>query len=227
MRKYEDVDIIAALGAVLEINTEHYRSDFRYDIESFQKAATQPDGDNNHLIWLSRLSGTECFPERNTLIRGISAFNTCNYYANSQDSIHAYAVEITGAKGGKPMGNLFELDLREYAARILRDAQPPTHITLSLENGTKKQITYEQYDKNWTSVLNEFGPVAMRRYEVADERGLQQLLIAQRSIRQHHTPAVFKLRIHNPKPSIREQLATAKSAVPARHPAEQKMEPSR
>lgn len=36
MRKYENVDIIAALGTVMQINTEHYKSDFQYDIERFQ-----------------------------------------------------------------------------------------------------------------------------------------------------------------------------------------------
>jgi len=33
MRKFENVDIVAALGAVVELNTEHYKSDFRHDIE--------------------------------------------------------------------------------------------------------------------------------------------------------------------------------------------------
>ena len=33
MRKYEHVDVIASLGAVMEINTEHYKSDFQYDRE--------------------------------------------------------------------------------------------------------------------------------------------------------------------------------------------------
>ena len=60
MRKYENVDIIAALGAVVELNTEHYKSDFKYDIEMLKDAARNPDSDNDHLLWLSRNSGTEC-----------------------------------------------------------------------------------------------------------------------------------------------------------------------
>ncbi len=32
MRKYENVDIIASLGAVMELNTEHYKSDFPFCI---------------------------------------------------------------------------------------------------------------------------------------------------------------------------------------------------
>jgi hypothetical protein len=72
MRKIENVDITAALGAVLEINTQHYKGDFRYDIEMF-RAATEPDGENNYLLWLSRPSGTECFKERDAHIRDVTA----------------------------------------------------------------------------------------------------------------------------------------------------------
>ena len=41
MRKYENVDIVAALGAVVELNTANYKSDFKYDIEMFKEAAKQ------------------------------------------------------------------------------------------------------------------------------------------------------------------------------------------
>ena len=63
MRKYEDVDIIASLGAVMELNTEHYQSDFRYDMKMFMEAARHPTEENTHLLWLSRRCGTECFRE--------------------------------------------------------------------------------------------------------------------------------------------------------------------
>ena len=64
MRKYANVDVPATLGAVMEVNTEHYKSDFEYDLTMFREAARNPDGENNHLLWLSRQSGTECFCER-------------------------------------------------------------------------------------------------------------------------------------------------------------------
>ena len=61
MRKYANVDIIAALGAVVELNTENYKSDFKYDIEMFREAALQPSAENRRFLWLSRPSGTYCF----------------------------------------------------------------------------------------------------------------------------------------------------------------------
>jgi len=44
------VDIIASLGAVMELNTEHYKSDFRYDMEMFMEAAQHPTEENTHLL---------------------------------------------------------------------------------------------------------------------------------------------------------------------------------
>ncbi|WP_250228662.1 hypothetical protein [Anaeropeptidivorans aminofermentans] len=161
MRKYENVDIIAALGAVMEINTEHYKSDFKYDVEMFKQAAVQPDGDNNRLIWFSRQSGTECFRERNTFIKETSAYNTCQYYAGTKDTLLTYAVEITGMEGGKVMGNLYELDYRRQAARLEKDAQQPTEVTLFLADGTEKRLPYEEYNKIWTGWLTDTARLIM------------------------------------------------------------------
>lgn len=213
MRKYENVDVIAALGAVMEINTEHYKSDFKYDIEMFQKAADYPDGDNNRLIWFSRQSGTECFRERSTFIKETSAYNTCQYYAGTKDTILAYAVEITGMEGGKPVGNLYELDYRRQAAQLEKAAQPPAAVTLFLADGTEKRLPYDEYQGSWTVLNDRYGKIDRVRFEVADEGGLQQLLKQARDDRQKHTPAVFKLRNNSRKPSIRAQLAERKDAA--------------
>lgn len=42
---YEHMDVIASPGAVMEINTKHYKSDFQYNREMFQKAAKHPDSE--------------------------------------------------------------------------------------------------------------------------------------------------------------------------------------
>ena len=76
MRKYENVDIIASLGAVMELNTEHYKSDFRYDMEMFMEAAQHPTEENTHLLWLSRHCGTECFRERDAYLKESQANHT-------------------------------------------------------------------------------------------------------------------------------------------------------
>lgn len=214
MRKYENVDVTAALGAVMEINTEHYKSDFQYDIEMFQKAAAEPDGNNNHLIWFSRQSGTECFFERNTHIKETSAYNTCQYHAGTSDTIRAYAVEITGTEDGKVMGNLYELDYRKFAARLEKEAQPPVDVTLFRADGTQQQIPFAEYKNTGNMALQDkYGAIQRLRFEVADEGSLQQLMKQARGERLKYTRAVFKPRNSSRKPSIRAQLAEGKAAT--------------
>ena len=213
MRKYENVDVIAALGAVMEVNTEHYKSDFKYDIDMFKTAAAEPDGINNHLIWFSRQSGTECFKERNTFIKETAAYNTYQYYADTKDTLLTYAVEITGMESGIVKGNLYELDYRQQAARLQKDAQQPTEVTLFLADGTEKRLPYEDYNNSWIGLTDRYGKIDTVRFEVADEGSLQQLLKQTRGERLKQTPAVFKLRNTNRKPSIRAQLAESKAAA--------------
>ena len=213
MRKYENVDVIAALGAVMEINTEHYKSDFKYDIDMFKEAAAQPNGDNNHLFWLSRPSGTECFWERSASIKNTAAHNSWSYYADTKDTILAYAVEITGMENGKPTGNLYELDYRRQVAQLDKVAPSPVAVTLFLADGTQKQLPYEEYNNRWLGLTDRFGKIDRVRFEVADEGSLQQLLKQARDERQKNTPAAFKLRNISRKPSIRAQLAEGKAAA--------------
>ena len=56
-----DIDIIAFLGEILQANTQHYQSDFQYDIDSLQAAAEAGEGENHSMLWMSRPSGTWCF----------------------------------------------------------------------------------------------------------------------------------------------------------------------
>lgn len=223
MRKYENVDVIAALGAVMEINTEHYKSDFQYDIEKFKDAAAQPDAENSRLLWLSRPSGIECFSERNAHVTETRAHNAWCYYADTKDTILAYAVEVTGMEDGKVMGNLYELDYRKQVEQLKKDAQPPVEITLSLANGGEMHIPHDEYKNSYLGALeNHYGKITGMRFEVADEGIIRRAMKQAHAQRQKYTVAVFKLRNSSRKPSIRAQLAEDKGAAAPKQAAHTK-----
>jgi hypothetical protein len=214
MRKYENVDVIAALGAVMEINTEHYKSHFQYDIEMFQKGAATPDGDLNRLLWLSRPNGTECFRERDAHVKEIHSHNAWCYYADTKDTILAYAVEITVMEGGKVKGNLYELDYQKHVKQLKQAAQLPIEVTLFQANSTQQRITFDEYKNASNMALQDkYGAIQRLRFEVADESNIRQAMKQARSERQKYTPAVFKLRNSRRKPSIRAQLTEGKAAA--------------
>ena len=58
MQKFENMDLIAALEAIMHQNTAYYQSDFAYDIKMLREAARSDQPEDKLLLWLSRPSGT-------------------------------------------------------------------------------------------------------------------------------------------------------------------------
>ena len=69
MQKFENMDVIAALEAIMHQNTAYYQSDFAYDIKMLREAARSDQPEDKLLLWLSRPSGTFCFRERDHKLR--------------------------------------------------------------------------------------------------------------------------------------------------------------
>ena len=226
MRKYENVDIVAALGAVVELNTAHYKSDFKYDVDMFKEAARNPDGENNRLLWLSRQSGTECFKERDVYLIESQAHNSWIYYAERRgEGLLAYAVEITGLANGRVMGNLQELDYKQHAAEVQKSAFHVVTVSLKYKDGTDLRLPYKEWDGHRERLYNQHGEITQLRREPENEGNLQSVLKNSRVKRDKESrPAAFKVRVKNPKQlSIKDkieagkkQLAEQRAAAPVR-----------
>ena len=61
MQKFENMDVIAALEAIMHQNTAYYQSDFAYDIKMLREAARSDQPEDKLLLWLS---GTGCAAQR-------------------------------------------------------------------------------------------------------------------------------------------------------------------
>jgi len=228
MRKYENVDVIAALGAVVELNTEHYKSDFKYDVERFKEAAQHPDGENSRLLWMSRQSGTWCVKEREAHIKDTEAYNLWNGYATFlgpndgyqtvivSDRILAYAVEIIGLENGRVKGDLYELDYREHVRQLNRATLPKHTVTAKYEDGTTLTLPHAEYDGKRERLYYQHGKVTHFHVDPEDTGALRDILKQTREQREKEArPAVFKVRTSSKKPSIRKQLAEGKAAAAA------------
>ena len=243
MRKYENIDVIAALGAVVELNTEHYKSDFRYDVERLKKAARNTDGENNRFLWLSRQSGTYCFRERDVYIKDTAAYNYWHGSAKLlgspdfyrpvivDDRILAYAVNITGIVNGKVKGDLYELDYRDHIRQLEKNAQPLYTVTVGYEDGTILTLHHQDYEIKRERISHRHGDVKSYQSNPEDENVLCNVLKQIREKRESESrPAAFKVRVQHPKQlSIKQQIATGKkqleqqrTAVPKRTAAKSK-----
>jgi hypothetical protein len=186
MRKYENVDVIATLGAVVEINTEHYKSDFKYDIEKIREAAKHPDGENTRLLFMSRQSGTWCVKEREAYIKDAEAYNLWNGYATIlgdiksymstvvvQDRILAFAVDIKGAENGRVKGDVYELDYREHIRQLNRVALPLHTVTVKYEDGTELKLPHEEYYGRRERLYHQHGQIMSFHVDPEDAGALR------------------------------------------------------
>lgn len=157
MNKFENVDIIASLDAIMRQNTAFYQNDFEIDKKIIQKAAASPAAEDKRILWLSRPSGTYCFRERDVFLKDTRQHNTWRFYGEqTRDHILAYAVTITGTEGGKIKGDLYELDYPQHFKHVAKQALPADTVTLHYECGSRTQPTTQRFDGYPDPQLGEF-----------------------------------------------------------------------
>ena len=187
--KFEDVDVLASLEAILKQNTGFYQSDFDIDKQIIAEKAASPSKEDKTLLWLSRPSGTYCFRERDVFISDTAPHNTWRYYKEqSRDPILAYAVELTGTEGGKIKGNLYELDYEKHYERVKDNTLAAGTVTLVYEHGTREQPADRRFDGYPDPQLGKF-----ERFEVQpkDPEALQFLLREEKESRDKLKPGDF------------------------------------
>ena len=122
--KFENVDVLASLHAILKQNTGFYQSDFDIDREIIARAAANASKEDKTLLWFCRPSGTHCFRERDVFLKDTAPHNTWRFYMEqTSDRILAYAIELTDREHGKIKGNLYELDYSRHYLEKESDAR--------------------------------------------------------------------------------------------------------
>ena len=190
LNKFENVDVLASLEAILKQNTGFYQSDFDIDKQIIAEKAASPNKEDKTLLWLSRPSGTYCFRERDVFISDTAPHNTWRFYKEqTRDHILAYAVELTGVQDGKIKGNLYELDYEKHYERVKDNTLAAGTVTLMYEHGTREQPADRRFDGYPDPQLGKF-----ERFEVQpkDREALQFLLREEKESRDKLKPGDFK-----------------------------------
>ena len=193
LQKFENVDVIASLEAIMKQNTAFYQSDFDIDKQILQKAAISPIPEGKRLLWFSRPSGTCCFRERDVFLKDTRQHNTWRFYGEqTHDTILAYAVELTGTEQGKIKGNLYELDYPQHFREVIEKSISADNYTLLYEHGELTKPAGQYFDGNTDPQLGKF-----IRFEAQpnDPEALKSLLGEQKKKRIQHTPGDFKSHI--------------------------------
>ena len=193
MNKFENVDVIASLDAIMRQNTAFYQDDFDIDKRILQEAAARPGAEDRKILWFSRPSGTCCVRERDVFLKDTRQHNTWRFYGEqTRDTVLAYLVELTGKEDGKLKGNLYELDYGQHFRRVIEKSVPADNYTLVYEHGERKQPAGQYFDGNPDPQLGKF-----ERFEALpdDPDALQSLLQEERRSREQLPPGDFKAHI--------------------------------
>jgi hypothetical protein len=175
-RKFENVDVIDALRKIMSHNTRFYQTDYNYDIKTLTDAAAASDDSNRSFLWMSRDSGTWCFPERNVYIEKTHPHNTWLFYRNNPN-IKAFWVDLTPMKDGQVRGNLFEIDYSEHVKDVEQNSVMPSKVELLFRNPNNiHTFDYEEYNENWLSIGNRYGTLSEIKYLVPNERYLLDVI---------------------------------------------------
>ena len=190
LQKFENVDVIASLEAIMKQNTAFYQSDFDIDKQILQKAAVSLIPEDKRLLWFSRPSGTCCFRERDVFLKDTRQHNTWRFYGEqTHDTILAYAVELTGTEQEKIKGNLYELDYLQHFREVIEKSIPADNYTLIYEHGTREIPAGQHFNGNPDTSLGKF-----EHFEAVpnDPDALQFLLREEKQKRDKLTPGDFK-----------------------------------
>lgn len=157
LNKFENVDVIASLEAVMKQNTAFYQSDFDIDRRILQEAADRSGDTDRRLLWFSRPSGTCCFRERDVFLKDTRQHNTWRFYGEqTRDTVLAYLVELTGTERGKINGNLYVLDYPQHFREVAEKSIPADNYTLIYEHGERDIPAGQYFDGNPDPQLGKF-----------------------------------------------------------------------
>lgn len=180
MEKFSNVDVLAALDAIMKQNTGFYQEQFQHDRQTITEAAASPAKDDKTLLWVSAPAGTCCVPEKDLLIRENVQYGRFGGFAEGVrldgDKALCYAVEITGTEGGTIRGDLYRLDYLEQLTHLRGAALPAAVVEITGKDGAAHRFPYKEYKENELRILRRFGPCRSFSYEPKSKVTLARLL---------------------------------------------------
>ena len=199
--KFEDVDILDALGQIVELNTHHYKDDFDLDKELIPKLALSGNPEDRRLLWMSRPCGTYTLREREVYLQESYENNVWRFYhEQTRDKVLAYALVLKDLQDGKVTGDIY---------------CPTEKVTTSFSDGEVVSLPYGNHKQLINGLASIHGKAKSILYEPESGRELSVILERERFKRSHHAKTgdletyIAKLE----KSTMRGRMKAAKDTV--------------
>lgn len=214
--KFEDMDVLDALGKIMELHTKHYKDDFDLDKELLAKLAVSEHTEDRRVLWMSRPCGTYTLRERDVYLQDSHENKVWNFYhEQTNDPVLAYALNLKGIQNGKITGDIYPLDYAAHVEWTKLLTCPITQVTVCFEDGASAIIPYASRRQKINELMPEHGTPKSMRYSPENERELSVILSRERLKREHHArPGNFKEYLEKlAKGTLRRQLRAGKTAA--------------
>lgn len=177
---FQNVDVPATLRKIMELNTDFYQTDFRYDVEKLREAAEDRGGYRN-FFWLTRKSGTWSFPERDVYIRNTNDHNTWSYYgADKSEHVKAFWIELKRMDDDKNIiGDIVEMDYQKHLDYLCTHSLDPAAVEIVFKSPNDVRIfSYQEYNQNWQSIAQRYGTMERKKFLVENQLELARTVIS-------------------------------------------------
>ena len=182
--RFSDIDMIRFMGRVVQIHTRHYQSDFDIDKEMLWGAAGQQDEQDKSFIWLCRTAGTWLLYERDVFLKGTSANNIFNFYAEQTSApVLAFAVKVKRAAADTVIGDICVLDYQSCHRHIQSVGLSAETVLLQYEHG-ERMMGVDAMLGSYTDT--EYGELVSLRYMPHEQEDLEDLLWRERQERDRY-----------------------------------------
>lgn len=182
--KFTNINLLDAMGRVVEKHTRHYQSDFAIDTETLREAAVAPLPQDKTFVWLCREMGTWCLRERDTFLTETRQHNTfCFYQEQTREPVLAYAVEVKCAVDDCVIGNLYALDYRKFYEHVKAVCLRSTSVLMRYERG--ELVKPVNQFNGWGDYV--LGELQSFQFFPDDEGALRSLLREERRKREQFT----------------------------------------
>lgn len=228
--KFEGVDILDALGQIVDLHTQHYKTDFDLDKDLIQKLALSTAPEDKKLLWMSRPCGTYTMRERGIYLEGTHEHNTWKFYhEQTKDPILAYALSLDGVQDGKVTGTIYPLDYGSHVEHIKQLTCPIAYVTISFSDGFVTTMPYQERRRQMNELMPKHGSPRSMFYAPESERELAVILQRERFKRDYHAvPGDLKEYLDRLKTdTLRGKLKEAQAAIPVPKPHMHKQEQTR
>jgi len=174
-----NIALLPFLEEVVNRNTQHYQSDFLYDVERLKEAVQETNMENRIFYWMSRPNGTWCVLERDAFLHDSDGHHIWTYYADTPKGIEAYRITVTGQRDGEPVGRVVKLHYPAQVRRVMQNALPVSFVEVTFQSGTKISMLLETHKKDQDCFIRQHGEIVHFRYCPESEAELARRIMVE------------------------------------------------